>query len=433
MYASPAQLSGLVSMTDDWWSLGMIVQESLLGRHPHAGKSPAEIQRSYVTQEFRPQVPRAVSDRWKPLLEGLLDYDPEKRWSDEAVLRWCEGGLVRTSSVGAGGAVGETVGWLKRAWLFLEDGEFESAKEYAERVLDREPATGEAYWVKALAGFGVRNESDLGNRQEPLSGDRNYQKALRFGTAELKRRLEGLEADIQRRISEDHRRKEGISKKSKATVEKRRRKVDEARQRVEDDRLAREHFASVEREAEECQEAEAEAKTAKSRGFDLAVEKNLDWIRTLLQSLDLEEEEKAKLWLKQADWNVLKVPLETVRHPENWGLIRLNANLCPIIDQPEWTYREAVALCIWASSRRFKQFKESERAKRPAIGFTVAIISTGFCLLMFCLTVAVAIEKISKKESVGDLVGIIFTFGFFAVSSIYQIIINFKHREIGGH
>jgi len=39
----------------------------------------------------------------------------------------------------------ETAGWLKRAWLFLEDGEFASAKGYAERVLDREPETGEAY------------------------------------------------------------------------------------------------------------------------------------------------------------------------------------------------------------------------------------------------------------------------------------------------
>jgi hypothetical protein len=38
MYASPVQLSGRVSMTDDWWSLGMIVQESQQGRHPHAGK-----------------------------------------------------------------------------------------------------------------------------------------------------------------------------------------------------------------------------------------------------------------------------------------------------------------------------------------------------------------------------------------------------------
>ena len=199
MYASPAQLLGLVSMTDDWWSLGMIVQESLMGRHPHAGRSPAEIQRSYVTQEFRSQVPRAVSDRWKPLLEGLLDYDPEKRWSGVEVLRWYEMGLAGTAPVGGSGVASETAGWLRRAWLFLEDGEFESAKEYAERVLDREPETGEAYWVKQLAGLGVRRESDLLEHQHTLSGNGDYQKALRFGSAELKRRLEGFEANIQMR------------------------------------------------------------------------------------------------------------------------------------------------------------------------------------------------------------------------------------------
>jgi formylglycine-generating enzyme required for sulfatase activity len=103
---------------------------------------------------------------------------------------------------GASTTSSETAGWLERAWVFLEDGEFASAKEYAERVLDREPKNGEAYWVKALADLGVRREADLGERQGSLVGDGNYQKALRFGTAELKRRLEGFEADIQSRIAE---------------------------------------------------------------------------------------------------------------------------------------------------------------------------------------------------------------------------------------
>ena len=237
MYASPAQLSGLVSMTDDWWSLGMIVQESLMGRHPHAGKSPEDIQHSYVTQEFRPQVPRMVSDRWKPLLEGLLDYDPEKRWSHEEVLRWCEGGLAGKPPVGEGGPVGETAGWLRRSWLFLEDGDFESVKEYAERVLDREPETGEAYWVKALAELGVRRESDLLEHKHKLSGNGDYQKALRFGAIELRRRLEGIEADIQGRIAEDR----GTKKEElKRSGEEERRLAEEAQQRTAAEQIERE-------------------------------------------------------------------------------------------------------------------------------------------------------------------------------------------------
>ena len=108
--------------------------------------------------------------------------------------------------VSASTASNETAGWLKRAWLFLEDGEFDSAKEYVERVLDRDPETGEAYWVKCLAGLGVRRETDLKERHQTLAGEVNYQKALRFGTPELKRRLEGFEADIQRRTADIQRR-----------------------------------------------------------------------------------------------------------------------------------------------------------------------------------------------------------------------------------
>ena len=106
----------------------------------------------------------------------------------------------------ASNASNETTGWLKRAWLFLEDGEFDSAKEYVERVLDRDPETGEAYWVKYLAGLGVRRETDLKERHQTLAGEDNYQKAMRFGTAELKRRLEGFEADIQSRTADIQRR-----------------------------------------------------------------------------------------------------------------------------------------------------------------------------------------------------------------------------------
>jgi tetratricopeptide (TPR) repeat protein len=79
-------------------------------------------------------------------------------------------------------ASNEAARWLERAWVFLEDGEFDSAKEYVERVLDREPKNGEAYWLKALAGLGVKRESDVIERQQSLASDGNYQKALRFGT-----------------------------------------------------------------------------------------------------------------------------------------------------------------------------------------------------------------------------------------------------------
>ena len=165
-------------------------------------------------------------------------------------------GAKPAEKTGASTLSSETAGWLERAWVFLEDGEFAPAKDYAERVLDREPKNGEAYWVKALAGFEVRRESDLGERQQSLVGDGNYQKALRFGTAELKRRLEGFEADIQRRIAEARRKKEEELKRAAAEAEERRRLAEEARQRAEAERLERERLEADAKTRAEAEERE---------------------------------------------------------------------------------------------------------------------------------------------------------------------------------
>mgnify|MGYP003351678714 CR=1 FL=1 len=95
---------------------------------------------------------------------------------------------------------------MERAWIFLEDGEFDSVKQYVERVLDREPRNGVAYWLKCLAELRVREEGALSSRMETLSNSGNYQKALRFGDDDLRSRLEKCERDIQKRMEEKRRR-----------------------------------------------------------------------------------------------------------------------------------------------------------------------------------------------------------------------------------
>jgi tetratricopeptide (TPR) repeat protein len=134
-------------------------------------------------------------------------------------------------------ASSETAGWLERAWVFLEDGEFDSAKEYVERVLDREPKNGEAYWVKALAGLGVKRESDVIERQQSLFNDGNYQKAMRFGTGDLKRRLEGIEQEIRRRLAEAQRIKEEEQERRRMAEEARAVEMVKARKIEEESRL----------------------------------------------------------------------------------------------------------------------------------------------------------------------------------------------------
>jgi hypothetical protein len=72
----------------------------------------------------------------------------------------------------------------------LEDGEFDSAEKYAERVLDKDPECGEAYLYKLMVQLNVKKVDELGEGSEVLTGNKLYQKALRFGSEELRRGLE---------------------------------------------------------------------------------------------------------------------------------------------------------------------------------------------------------------------------------------------------
>ena len=94
---------------------------------------------------------------------------------------------------------------LRRAFLFLEDGDWASADEYCERVLDLEPENAEAYLGKLMAELRCSRREALRACQAPFDGSDNYQKALRFGGAALQEELRGAaktvrEREAQRRL-----------------------------------------------------------------------------------------------------------------------------------------------------------------------------------------------------------------------------------------
>ncbi len=89
---------------------------------------------------------------------------------------------------------------LRRAFLFLEDGEFDNADEYAEKVLDINPECAEAYVVKLLIELRLKKPSDLAQCKNPISDSHNYQKALRFATPEYRETIEGYNNAIIKRI-----------------------------------------------------------------------------------------------------------------------------------------------------------------------------------------------------------------------------------------
>ena len=85
---------------------------------------------------------------------------------------------------------------LKRAFMFLEDGNWQEADEYCERVLDIDPECAEAYLGKLLAERRVNSQENLKNTLSSLAGSNNFVKAVRYGNEQLVNTLNGYEKFI---------------------------------------------------------------------------------------------------------------------------------------------------------------------------------------------------------------------------------------------
>lgn len=86
---------------------------------------------------------------------------------------------------------------LKRALIFLEDGDWEKAYEYSENALDVDAGYAEAYLVKFMAEYHIFPEdsipekcADMMSDIDSLSYFENYRKAQRFGDDEFEQKLE---------------------------------------------------------------------------------------------------------------------------------------------------------------------------------------------------------------------------------------------------
>jgi len=88
---------------------------------------------------------------------------------------------------------------LKRAVMFLEDGDWAKADDFCEQVLNIDPENAQAYVGKLMAELRVRHQADLVNCAEPFDNRNSYKKAVRFATPELRDELEGYVESIKDR------------------------------------------------------------------------------------------------------------------------------------------------------------------------------------------------------------------------------------------
>ena len=80
---------------------------------------------------------------------------------------------------------------LKRAFMFLEDGDWPKADEFCEQVLNQDPENAQAYLGKLMAELRVKKQDSLKNCAEPFNDSNNYQKVVRFADEQLRTALTG--------------------------------------------------------------------------------------------------------------------------------------------------------------------------------------------------------------------------------------------------
>ncbi len=83
----------------------------------------------------------------------------------------------------------DKINLLKRIALFLSDGDWKSANEYCEKVLDIDSECAEAYMYKLMVDTKSHNENELANATVPYILNNNYNKIMLFGNDELKTKI----------------------------------------------------------------------------------------------------------------------------------------------------------------------------------------------------------------------------------------------------
>ncbi len=110
---------------------------------------------------------------------------------------------VKTETTNTNTTASNVAPLLERAFIFLEDGEWEKADGYCEKVLDIEPKHAQAYLGKLLADLKCKNKEDLKNLKSVFNSNKNYKKIIQFGDEKLKEEIEEINQKTNKNIEEN--------------------------------------------------------------------------------------------------------------------------------------------------------------------------------------------------------------------------------------
>ena len=188
------------------------------------GTKPEHLNAVWVKNEWSRFLAMMKKDRHKLLLPCYRDMDPYEMPEALSVLQSYDmskigfiqdliRGISKVLDAEKKAATTETVvvqqsavtpaaPLLQRAFMFLEDEDWESANQYCEKVLDLEPQNARAYVGKLMVDMHIKTQSNLSRCTKPYDDNANYLKAVRFADAELKKELEDAVQTIKNRLLE---------------------------------------------------------------------------------------------------------------------------------------------------------------------------------------------------------------------------------------
>lgn len=108
---------------------------------------------------------------------------------------------VQTAAQQSSSSGANTESLLKRARLFMEDGDFKNASDYLDRVLDIDPECSAAYAAKVCVAFGLRKEQDLANTTFLYQDNADWQKAVRFASPQQKTTYDQYISQVKTRVT----------------------------------------------------------------------------------------------------------------------------------------------------------------------------------------------------------------------------------------
>lgn len=111
---------------------------------------------------------------------------------------------------------------LKRAFMFLEDGDWKSAEEYCNKVLDIDPENAEAYLGLLMSESKVHRELELANLESDFSKSKSYVRILQFAAPERKAVIEKYRDTVITRFKTKRKEEERLAEKRKKEAERRR-------------------------------------------------------------------------------------------------------------------------------------------------------------------------------------------------------------------